>query len=119
MTSLGPRKWGCSMEQGQFAYFAIFQTEERTPPAAGVFCTESSQGPLRAVTWGYDEQTWIFNPGPAARLLFDDQVWDLQSQITRAEAERTALDRYGVPLPSEEELHRICEEGEQATRANQ
>ena len=106
------------MGHGRIGYYAIFQTEERIPPALGVFCTESSRGPLRAVTWGSDEATWIFNPGPVARLLFDDQVWDRRSEITRAEAERIALDRYGSALPSEEELHRICEEGEQA-RASQ
>jgi hypothetical protein len=105
------------MVDGPMGYYAIFETEERIPPATGVFSVESSQGPLRAVTWGYDEQTWIYNPGPAARLLFDDQLWDRRIQITRAEAERIALDRYGVPLPSEAELHRICEEGEQAAKA--
>jgi len=107
------------MEHGRFGYFAIFQTEERIPPATGVFCTESSRGPLRAVTWSRAAQTWIFNPSPVvAKLLFDDQAWDRRDQITRAEAERIALDRYGSALPSEEELHRICEEGEQA-RASQ
>ena len=106
------------MHRDRFVYWAIFETEARIPPATGVFCDELSRGPLRAVTWGYDAQTWIFNPGPAARLLFDDQLQDRISQVTRAEAERIALDRFGVPLPSEEELHRICEEGEQA-RSNQ
>lgn len=102
------------MSTGRFAYWAIFATEERIPPATGVFCDELSRGPLRAVMWSREAQTWIFNPGPAARLLFDDQLQDRISQLTREEAETIALQRYGVPLPSEEELHRICEEGEQA-----
>ena len=107
------------METDPFGYWAIYETEERVPPATGVFCEEFSLGPLRAVTWSQAAQTWIFNPGPAARFLFDDQLQDRISQVTRAEAERIALDRFGVPLPSEEELHRICEEGEQAAKASQ
>jgi hypothetical protein len=106
------------MDRDPFGYYAMFQTDQRIPPATGVFCDEFSLGPLRAVTWSRAAQTWIFNPSLVARFLFDDQLLERTSQVTRAEAERIALDRYGVPLPSEGELHRICEEGEQA-RASQ
>jgi hypothetical protein len=106
------------MHQEPFGYWAIYRTEEKVPPATGLICDEFSTDPLRAVIWSHHQKRWAFNPKAAAPFLFDFEKMDRGGRISREDAERTALEQFGVPLPSEEELHRICEQGEQAENAN-
>lgn len=98
----------------QFEYYATFETEEKTPPARGLICAEVTLGPPIGVTWSQKANGWIFNPYVTARWVFDDMYQERRSLVSRGEAERIARERYGVELPSEEELHRIDEEGDRA-----
>jgi hypothetical protein len=106
------------MSQEPFGYWAIYGKAGRTSPATGLICNEYSRGPFRAVIWDHFERRWAFNPRAAAPFLFDFEKMDRSTKISRAEAEKLALETFGVPLPSEEELHRICEEGDQAEKAS-
>src|SRR5689334_18618496 len=106
------------MSQEPFGYWAIHPAGEPTATPTGLICNEYSRGPFRAVIWDHFEKKWSFRPRAAAPFLFDFEKMDRSTKISRAEAEKLALERFGVPLPSEEELHRICEEGDEAERAN-
>ncbi len=97
-----------------YDYYAIFRTEERIPPAGGLICSEVTNGPVRTVLWDHVDQRWTFDGDVGARFLYDDNYQDRVTSISRAEAERIAREDLGTTLPSEEELHRICEAGEAA-----
>jgi hypothetical protein len=93
-------------------YYALFKETTSEPPG-GLIVVERSTGPFRAVMWSHRSTAWTFNPGTAARLLFDDRIEDRFQRVDRARAEEIAR-TLGTELPSEEELHRICEEGARA-----
>lgn len=99
------------MSEPEFSYHAVFKTGTATWPAAGLMVVERSAGPLRAVIWSHRQKAWMFNPRAAAPLLLDDQMYDQQAPVTRDQAEGIAR-TLGTELPSEDELHRISEEGE-------
>jgi hypothetical protein len=95
-------------------YWAVFETGERKPPAVGLICDEYTLGPFRAVIWSHSKKTWVFNPVVAAPMIFDDDLTEERREVTREQAEQIAREQFGAELPSEGELHRICEEGEKA-----
>ncbi len=95
-----------------FFYRAIFRTNREEPPA-GLIVVEASTGPLRAVMWSHRGKAWTFSPEIAAPMLFDDRNFDRWTEVDRSRAEEIAL-TLGTELPSELELHRISNEGEQA-----
>ena len=97
-----------------FGYYALFETNSNEPPV-GLIVLERSTGPLRAVLWNHLANAWTFSPDLAAPILYDDRNWDRRERVDRSTAEEIALS-LGTELPSEEELHRICEEGEQRAR---
>jgi hypothetical protein len=92
-----------------FYYHAVFQTHLEEAPA-GLIVEESVGGPLRAVIWNHRLKAWTFNPTAAARFLRHDDYEDRRQRVDRTRAEEIARN-LGTELPSEEELHRICEEG--------
>lgn len=106
------------MSREPFGYWAIHRAGEPNSPATGLICSEYGPGPFRAVIWSHYQKKWAFNPRAAAPFLFDFEKMDRSTKISRAEAEKLALEKFGVPLPSEEELHRISEEGDQAEKAS-
>ncbi len=79
----------------------------------GLITVEASTGPLRAVLWNHRAKAWTFSPDIAARILYDDRNFDRWTEVDRSRAEEIAL-TLGTELPSELELHRISNEGEQA-----
>ncbi len=97
-----------------YDYYAIFRTEERLPPPVGLMCSEDTGGFARTVLWNHVSREWMFNGDGGARYLSDDELQPRRAPISRAEAERIAREKFGTELPDEEELHRICEEGEAA-----
>jgi hypothetical protein len=99
-------------DQFDLTYYAIYKTEEMTPPAVGLFTNEVSKVPIRGVVWAPDFRAWKFAPQFVANWLFDDRLQDRRARVSRAEAEQIARERLGVDLPSEEELIRISDEGE-------
>jgi hypothetical protein len=68
----------------------------------------SSRHPLEAVMFSGRHRTWVFAPSAAGTALFDELYEDRIVVVDRATAERVAMERIGVPLPSEEEIDRIC-----------
>jgi hypothetical protein len=95
-----------------FGYHAVYKTDNSEPPI-GLIVRERSKGPLRAAIWNHRAKAWTFSPEVAAPFLYDDRNWDRTELVDRSTAEQIALS-LGTVLPSEEELHRICEEGDQA-----
>ena len=93
-----------------FHYQAVFRNTQEDPPA-GLIVVERSTGPLRAVIWSHRSKTWAFNPKAAAPFLYDDRNFDRWTEVDRTRAEEIARSNLETELPSEEELHRICEEG--------
>jgi len=94
----------------KYGYYAVFRTDERIPPPTGLIARESSLGPVRTVLWDPFAKKWTFEPEVGARYLYDDQLQEFRTPVSRAEAERIASEHLGTQLPSEEELHRVCEE---------
>lgn len=92
-----------------FHYRALFRTSPEEPPV-GLMVVESSTGPLRAVMWNHRSNAWTFSPKTLARILYGDEYEERRQIVDRSRAEEIAR-TLGTELPSEEELHRICEEG--------
>ncbi len=105
---------GSSMNHIRYHYYAIFRTAEKISPPGGLICSEMTNGPVRTVLWDHVDQRWTFDGDVGARFLYDDEKQERLANVSRAEAERIARENFGTELPDEEELHRICEEGEAA-----
>jgi hypothetical protein len=93
-----------------FLYRATFRTGQEEP-AAGLIAEEPTNGPFRAVVWNHRARAWTFNPEAAASFLLDDRNFDRWTEVDRTKAEEIAR-TFGTELPTEEELHRMCEEGD-------
>jgi len=100
------------MSQTTFFYRAIFRTEEQVAPPGGLICSELTNGPPRTVLWDRTRREWVFNREVGAMFLYDPETQDRAMLVSRDEAERIAREQLRTELPSEEELHQICEEGE-------
>lgn len=92
-----------------FHYRAVF-LQNQTEDPIGLIAEETSDGPLRAVILDRRSQTWTFNPDVAAPIMFDPRNRRRWTLISREEAESVARS-LGSTLPSESELHQICEAG--------
>jgi hypothetical protein len=64
--------------------------------------------PLEAVMYSGQHRKWVFAPSTAAAALYYEMYEDLLKKVDRATAERVAMERFGVPLPSEAEIDQIC-----------
>src|SRR5262245_17883710 len=95
-----------------FSYYAIYKTEDRSPPPAGLIARESSTGPERLGIWSHRDRGWRFRPEMAAPYLYDDREMDRVLQVDRTTAEEVARENGWQELPTERELHKICELGE-------
>jgi hypothetical protein len=105
------------MHQIEFYYHPIFRTEEQVPPPTSLICGEYSTGPTRTVLWHPASRTWRFDRKGGTMFLFDEEYQPRTSTVSRTEAERLAREVFGTTLPSEAELHRICDEGETALKS--
>ncbi len=95
-----------------FLYRATFRKDQEES-AAGLIAEEPTMGPFRAVVWSHRARAWTFNPEAAASFLLDDRNFDRWTEVDRTRAEEIAR-TLGTELPSEQELHRISEEGARA-----
>jgi len=100
------------MTDVEFDYTEVLKTDTSDVVVNVVAHQTISNSPLRAVLWSSLHHAWIFAPGPAARLLYDDRNFDRLRGIDRATAERAAREQLQKELPSEAELQTICDEGE-------
>lgn len=92
-----------------FHYRAVYLRDETEDPI-GLIVEETSAGPLRAVIWDRRGQQWTFSPEVAAPIMFDSRNRRRWRLISRQEAQQIAR-TLGTELPSEAELHQICEAG--------
>ncbi|MGH3656417.1 MAG: hypothetical protein ACRDUA_07140, partial [Micromonosporaceae bacterium] len=83
---------------------------DQTEDPIGLIVEETSDGPLRAVILDRRRQEWTFSPDVAAPIMFDVRNRRRWKLISRQEAWSVAQS-LGATLPSESELHRICEAG--------
>lgn len=71
-----------------------------------------STAPLRAVMWSAPRKAWIYAPQQAGTFLRDPNYRERIRQVNRAEAERIAQESLLSPLPTEQTLLRMLEEGQ-------
>ncbi|AGZ46812.1 hypothetical protein AFR_42790 [Actinoplanes friuliensis DSM 7358] len=68
--------------------------------------------PFQAVLWSVRRTAWIYAPGLAVPMLYDDKYQDRTRVIDRAKAEKISRESLSTELPSEATLQSMCEEGE-------
>ncbi|ASW57104.1 hypothetical protein CIK06_27630 [Plantactinospora sp. KBS50] len=96
------------MERLTFDYYLMMKRTEPDGPPVNVLAVADSLGPTQAVCRGYRHKTWEFRPEVAATWLDPDRDDLILIPADRATAERATAGFTPVPLPSEEELTRIC-----------
>jgi hypothetical protein len=97
-----------------FRYYAILTMEEPDAPPTGLIAREDSDGPLRTVMWNHRSRAWTCEPETAALFLYDQRYQSRRTAVERSRAEEIVR-TLGTELPTEDELHRICEAGVTAT----
>ena len=94
-----------------FSYKAVLGSDGSAQVVSLIASQAPPDRPLRAVVWSARREGWIFAPAPAARMLYDDRNFDRTQDIDRTEAEKIALTVFRTPLPDEDTLERMCDEG--------
>ncbi len=100
------------MTKPPFAYQAFLKTKGTTEVSSLIAYWAPATAPLRAVMWSVPRRQWIYAPGTAAGLLFDEEYRDETLVIDRPTAEQMAKEQLHTELPSEETLQAMCDEGE-------
>jgi hypothetical protein len=106
------KDWGFRMATGRWGYHLVWPTDPTSEPTSLIAAWVAADQPLRAVLWSPPRNRWVSAPAIAARTLYDDLNPATTKPVDRQTAERIALEHLGAELPTEEELHRIAEEGE-------
>jgi hypothetical protein len=96
---------------GEFDYYVVYKQGSTSEPSSLIAAWLEDDTPLRAVLWSVPDQEWIYAPAIAADVMYDDMTLETRAPIDRETAERIAREHLGTSLPSEEELHRMNEEG--------
>jgi hypothetical protein len=97
--------------KGVIGYHVVYKQGSTSEPSSLIVSWVEAQSPLHAVIWSVPRKAWIYAPGPAAGLIYDDRYQDEVKPVDRQTAERIAREGLRQELPSEEELSQICEEG--------
>jgi hypothetical protein len=100
--------------QSGFDYTQVLLAADDDHAGNVIASIEAPDRPLQAVLWSSRHGAWIYAPGPAARILYDDQQFDHLRDIDRQTAERIAHDDLHADLPAEDALLRIIEDGERS-----
>ena len=95
-----------------FAYKAIVKADDRSTVTSLVAYQAPGDGPLRAVVWSVPRRQWIYAPGVAAPILYDDQEQGRGRPVDRPTAEQISRDVLRTELPTEQALTEMSEEGE-------
>lgn len=102
------------MTRAQFDYTQVFRSADDDHAGNVIASIEAADRPLQAVLWSTRHGAWIYAPGPAARILYDDEQFDQLRDIDRQTAEQVAHDDLHADLPAEDVLLRIIEDGERS-----
>ena len=95
-----------------FAYKVILKSDDRSTITSLVAYQAPWDQKLRAVIWSARRREWIYAPGIAAPILYDDQEQDRGRAVDRQTAERISRDVLDTELPTEQELTEMSEQGE-------
>jgi hypothetical protein len=95
----------------EFGYKTVLKSDTSSQVTSLIAYQVPLGKPLEAVMWSVPEQTWIYAPGIAAGILFDDQYLDRTRNVDREAAERIAADTLLTELPSETDLQALIDEG--------
>ena len=101
------------MTDPEFGYRTILKSDESGTITSMVAHHIDVAHPLQAVMWSAPRKAWIYAPGLAVRFIYDDQFQDRIQVIDRPTAEQIAREVLRADLPTEANLMRMCEEGEQ------
>jgi len=93
-----------------FRYHLLYRTDDQTQPPVNVIAVAAGTGPTQAVIWDRPTSRWGFRPDVAASILYADPERHSVRAVDRATAESVTQHFTTVPLPSEPELTRICQE---------
>src|SRR4051794_14679806 len=85
----------------EFDYTEVLRSAESSEVSSIIASLELPNQPLHAVLWSVRHHDWVYAPGPAARILYDDERFDSLREIDRTTAERVARDTLHSELPSE------------------
>ena len=94
----------------QFTYYLMYRPGDLYGTTANVLALAQGPGPVHAVIWDRPTQSWGFRPDVAATFLYSTPDLEQTRLVDRATAESVTHHFTTVPLPSEAELTRICQE---------
>jgi hypothetical protein len=97
------------MNSSDIAYQALML--ETGSPAVTSLMAFTDKESFQAVMWHATRHEWIYAPGIAVGLLYDDEYADEQITVDRPTAERLAREHLQTELPSVETILAMYEEG--------
>ena len=100
------------MTDREFGYQAILTSDMTGAISSLIAYQVAQENPFQAVIWSVPRKAWIYAPGLAVPMLYDDKYQDRRKQVDRLTAERIAVESLHTELPSEETLEAMYQEGE-------
>jgi hypothetical protein len=100
------------MTDQQFGYQAVLKSDMSGMTSSLIAYQVIQDNPFQAVIWSAPRKAWIYAPGLAVAMLYDDKYQGRRKQVDRITAEQIAREALHTELPSEEVLQAMVEEGE-------
>jgi len=92
-----------------FTYYLLYPQGGLGGTPANVIALARQRGPVQAVIWDRPTDRWNFRPDVAAAILYATPDLEQTELVDRAAAAAQTHHFTAIPLPSEEELTRICQ----------
>ncbi len=105
------------MTTTDFRYFLLTRAVQDAQRPVNVIALADSTY-IDAVVWDSKANSWDYHPEVASAFLYQPEKYD-PPMVDRVTAEREATNFTDRPLPTEEELTRICRNGRAARMARQ
>ena len=100
------------MTELHLSYRAILKSDRSGAVTSVIAYEVQSTAPLRAVMWSAPRKAWIYAPQQAGTFLRDPNYRERIRRINRAEAEQIAQESLLSPLPTEQTLLEMLDEGQ-------
>ena len=100
------------MTDQRFGYQVILKSDMSGTISSLIAYQVVEENPFQAVIWSVPRKAWIYAPGLAVAMLYDDKYQDRRKQVDRMTAEQIAQEALHTELPSEAILQAMVEEGE-------
>jgi|GEM_PF-1461644 len=94
----------------EFQHYLLYRPINPTDIPVNVIALADRLGPPQAVVWDYRENQWGYGTDLAVSVLYANQERHTFNRTDRVMAESVTHHFTTVPLPSEAELTRICQE---------